>query len=288
LSIKPGQDHIAVAEGVSGFVTVALHHVTLAEALDAILTPIGSVCHLRGSVYHVERAPIGAGASQFVSGPAVLPLTVTSAKRAAAMLRPLFPQASIREDDRSNALVVIATPSDVQTMRTVLQGTDVRNPTLPTTDAIALHTVRASALVAQLHGAFPAAKFAVTGDKQLLISAVPGDMAQIKAAVNGLDAPNVTPPPAALSSEAVHITQRAPRDVARALAAQVPGIHASVSGSVVVLSETPDVVSRGKALVAQLDLPNFGDRYTQVYRIRSLDAGSVGNLCCAAVSAMLT
>ncbi|MCU1492224.1 MAG: hypothetical protein JWM85_3629, partial [Acidimicrobiaceae bacterium] len=269
--------NIAVAEGVSGYVTISLHHVTVAEALDAIVTPLGGVCHIRGSVYLVEPGMVGGGGGQS-SGPAVLPLVVMPAKRAAAILRPLFPQASIREDDRANALVVIAPPSDVQAMRTVLQGTDVRNPMLPSTDAISLHSVRANALVAQLHVAFPAAKFAVAGEKQVLVTAVPGDMTQIKAAIIGLDTPSVTPPPAASSSEAVHVTQRAPRDVARALAAQVPGLHASVSGSVVVLSGTPDVVNRGKTLVAQLDLPNFGDRYTQVYRIRSLDAGSVADL----------
>lgn len=271
--------NVSVAEGVSGYVTIALRDVTVQEAIDAIVRPLGDVCHVRGRVYFVEPGPVAAITSQpSLTGPAVLPLTVMAVKRAAAMLRPLFPQASIREDDRANALVVVAPPSDVQAMRTVLQGTDVRNPTLPTTEAITLHTVRANTLVGQLHGAFPAAKFAVTGERQLIVTAAPGDMAQIKTTVNGLDAPTVTPPPAASSSEAVHVTQRAPRDVARALAAQVPGLHAAVSGSTVVLSGTPDAVNRGKALVAQLDLPNFGDRYTQVYRIRSLDAGSVADL----------
>jgi type II secretory pathway component GspD/PulD (secretin) len=270
--------NVAVAEGVSGYVTVALHNVTVAEALDAILTPLGDVYHARGSVYVVEHGSAAATIGQSTSGPTVLPLTVIPSKRAAAILRPLFPQASIREDANANALVVIAPPSDVQAMRSVLQGTDVRNPTLPTTEAIPLRTVRAGVLIGQLHGAFPAAKFAVAGERQLLVTAIPADMAQIKATVNGLDTPMMTPPPVAASSEAVHVTQRAPREVARALAAQVPGLHAAVSGSAVVLSGTPDVVSRGKMLVAQLDVPNFGDRFTQVYRIRSLDAGSVADL----------
>lgn len=270
--------NIAVAENVSGYVTLALRDVTMAEALDAILTPLGDVCRVRGSVYLVERGGGVSGGGQVASGPAVLPLAIIPAKRAAAMMRPLFPQASIREDARANALVVIAPPLDVQSMRVILQGTDVRNPTLPTTDAIGLRTVRASALIAQLHGAFPAAKFALAGEKQLLVTAVAGDMMQIKAAINSLDTANVAPPAPLAASEAVHVTQRAPRDVARALAAQVPGLHASVSGSVVVLTGTPEVVSRGKALVGQLDLPNFGDRYTQVYRIRSLDAASVADL----------
>jgi len=45
-----------------------------------------------------------------------------------------------------------------------------------------------------------------------------------------------------------------------------------------VLSGPSDAVQRAKALVAQVDLPSFGERYTQVYRIRTLDASSVADL----------
>jgi hypothetical protein len=48
----------------------------------------------------------------------------------------------------------------------------------------------------------PKAKFGLAGDKQLLVTASPVELAQIKAAVNALDAPNVTPPPAPMSAEA--------------------------------------------------------------------------------------
>jgi Flp pilus assembly secretin CpaC len=74
------------------------------------------------------------------------------------------------------------------------------------------------------------------------------------------------------------VSRRAPRDVARAIAAQVPGVHASVSGAAVVVSGSAEAVQRAKALVAQIDMPNFGERYTQVYRIRTLDASSVADL----------
>jgi len=267
---------VAVGEGVSGYVTVELHGVTLTQALHAVLGPLGATYHLQDGVFDVERTT-GAGASAD-TGPAVLSLATVPAKRAAAILRPLFPQASIREDDRANALMVVAPPADVQAMRQVLQGIDVKNPAQPTTEAIALHTIHAATLESQLRGAFRTAKFAVAGDKQLLVTATPADMTQIKAAVSALDAPSITPPPAPLSSDAVHVSQRAPRDVARAIVAQVAGLRASVSGSSIVLTGTPDAVARGKALVAQLDVPNFGDRYTQVYRIRTLDASSVADL----------
>jgi type II secretory pathway component GspD/PulD (secretin) len=271
---------IAVAEGVSGYVTAELHALTLSQALRAILEPLGASFRLRDGVYSVERNAAAApgSVSAAATAPAVIQLSIVSPKRAAATLRPLFPQASIREDDRSNALVVVAPPGDVQAMRTVLQGIDVRNPTLPATEALAVRSGRARVLAQQLHNAFPAAKVAVAGDKQLLVTATPSDITQIKAAVAALDAPNATPPPAPISSEAIRLSQRAPRDVARAVVAQVPGLRASVSGTSVVLSGAPDAVSRGKVLVAQLDLPNFGERYTQVYRIRTLDASSVADL----------
>jgi type II secretory pathway component GspD/PulD (secretin) len=268
--------NISVADGVAGYVSVELHDVTLPQALRAILEPLGATYRLRQGVYDVEAGPAPAHPVTIV--PVVLSLSVVTAKRAAATLRPLFPQATVRADDRANALVVVAASADVQAIRGVLVGIDVRDPSLATTEALALHVARGSVLADQLHKAFPKAKFALASDKQLLVTATPTDMAQIRAAVNALDAPNVTPPPAAMSAEAVPVSRRAPREIARSLAAQVPGLRAAVSGSAVVLSGPPDAVARGKALVAQLDLPTFGERYTQVYRIRTLDAASVADL----------
>jgi type II secretory pathway component GspD/PulD (secretin) len=268
--------NISVADGVSGYVTIELRSVAFGQALHAVLEPLGASFRLRDGIYMVE--PVAGSVHAAPNGPVVLPLTIVTAKRAAAMVRPLFPQASVREDGRSNALIVIADPTDVQAIRAVLQGIDVRDPSLAGTEAIVLRSMRAASLANQLSRSFPKAKFAAAGDRQLLVTAAPSDMAQIKAAVNAIDAPLASPPPAVLSTDAIPVTRRAPLEVARALASQVAGLRASVSGSAVVLSGPPDAVARGKALVAQLDLPSFGERYTQVYRIRSLDAGSVADL----------
>ena len=268
--------NIEVADGVSGYVTVEISGVTLEQALHAILEPLGATYVLRQGVYDIEAAA-GPGRGG-TTAPAVLPVTVIPVRRAAALLRPLFPQASFREDERSNTLVVVAPTADIQAMRTVLQGIDVRGPMQPTTEALALHSARAGSLAALLAKAFPAAKFGVAGERQLLVTAQPSDVMLIRSAVGALDAPPVTPPPAVASSDVVRLSQRPPRDVARAVVAQVPGLRASVSGSAVVLTGAPDVVARGKQLIAQLDLPNFGERFTQVYRIRTLDASSVADL----------
>ena len=217
---------------MTGYVTVSLHAVTLPQALAAILAPLGDTFRAHGGVYDVEPGPsaLGAGAASAGMAPSVLPVTVVPVQRAAAQVRALFPQASVREDARSNALLVVAPPADVQAMRTVLQGIDVRSPTAPVTEALGTHTVRADAIVAQLHGSFPAARIAVVGPRQLLITALPSDLAQIRAALTALDAPTATPPPVAVGSDAVRVTQRRPADVARALSRQVAGLRACSFG----------------------------------------------------------
>jgi type II secretory pathway component GspD/PulD (secretin) len=269
---------VTIGDGVTGYVTVELHKVTLTQALHAILDPVGATFQLRNGVYDVERTA-NSGAPAGGSTPVVIPLSVVGVKRAAATLRPLFPGVTIAEDTRANALLAVGTPSDVQAMRAVLQGIDVRDPGSPVTEAVAVHgPVQAQALAGKLRAAFPDAKFIVAGARQLLVTARPLELNQIKPALAALDAAGATPPPAAAAAEAVPVLRRAPRDVARSLAAQVPGLRAAVSGSTVLLSGPPDAVARAKALIAQLDIPSFGEKYTQVYRIKTLDAASVADL----------
>ena len=61
----------------------------------------------------------------------------------------------------------------------VLQGIDVRNPSQPTTEALPLRIAHSAVLLQNLRSAFPAAKFAAAGEKQLLITATPNDMTQM-------------------------------------------------------------------------------------------------------------
>jgi type II secretory pathway component GspD/PulD (secretin) len=269
--------NIVVSEGVSGYVTLELHSVTLAQALRAIVEPLGATYRFREGIYEVD-VPAGAARTSNATAPVVVPLTVVSAKRAAAIVRPLFPQASIREDTHANALIVLAPPVDIQALRSVVQGIDVRDPSTAVTEAVPLRVARASSITEQLRKSFPKARFGVAGERQLLVTATPADLTQIKTAISGLDAPLLTPPPVAAVSEAVPVSRRAPREVARAIAAQVPGVRASVSGATVVLSGPSDAVQRAKALIVQVDLPSFGERFMQVYRIRTLEASSVADL----------
>jgi type II secretory pathway component GspD/PulD (secretin) len=210
--------------------------------------------------------------------PAVLAVQVIAASRAAAVLRALYPRDRITVDAGANALVVIAPPDDVAGMRTILQGIDVRNPTRATSDAVQLHSANPATVAARLRALYPGARIALAPNKTLLVEAAPADLAQIKALIATVDTPSATPAPSTAPVEAVRVTKAAPRDVARAIAHQFRAVRASVAGQSVLLAGPPDDVAKAKALVALIDQPQAGVRFTQVYRLRFVDARSVGDL----------
>jgi type II secretory pathway component GspD/PulD (secretin) len=212
------------------------------------------------------------------AAPAVLAVQVIPAARAAAVLRALYPRDRITVDAGANALVVVAPPDDVAGMRTILQGIDVRNPTRATSDAVQLHSADPATVAARLRGLYPAARIALAPNKTLLVEAAPADLAQIKALIATVDTPPATPAPSAAPVEAVRVTRASPRDVARAVAHQFRAVRASVAGQSVLLGGPPDDVAKAKALVALIDQPQAGVRFTQVYRLRFVDARSVGDL----------
>ena len=210
--------------------------------------------------------------------PAVLAVQVISAGRAAAVLRALYPRARITVDSGANALVVVAPAEDVAGMRTVLQGIDVRNPTRPASDAVQLHHADPATVSARLRALYPGARIAQAPNKTLLIEAGPADLAQIKTLIATIDTPPALPAPSTAPVEAVRVTKASPRDVARAIAHQFRTVRASVAGQSVLLGGPPDDVAKAKALVALIDQPQAGVRYTQVYRLRFIDARSAGDL----------
>jgi type II secretory pathway component GspD/PulD (secretin) len=208
----------------------------------------------------------------------VLQVQIIGAQRAAEVLRGLFPRDRISVDRAANAIVVVAPPDDVAAMRGVLQGLDVRGPLRATSDAVQLHTADPAAVANRLRRLYRGARIEPAPNRTLLIKATPGDLAQIKALIAAIDTPLATPSPAAAPVEAVRVTKASPRDVARAIANQFRGVRASVAGQSVVLGGAPDEVARAKALIALIDQPRAGVRYTQIYRLRYVDAHSVGDL----------
>jgi type II secretory pathway component GspD/PulD (secretin) len=211
--------------------------------------------------------------------PAVIQVQVMPLDRAAGIVHQLFPKVRVRTDPAANAIVVVGSPDDVQTVRTVISGLDVRNPNQPTLEVVQLHTIKPDALVHKVAPLFPAASITVASKNSVLLKAKPLDGTQIKALITSLDAaPVVSPPPPPDPVEAVDIKLAQPAYVARAVVRTVPHVRISVSGSSLLITGDPQSVASAKTLVAQLDVPPAGSNFTQVYHLKSVDAASVGNL----------
>ncbi len=259
--------NVSVADDVHGNVNISMHDVTADEALHAICSQLRLRCVRDGRTVAVT-----------VESSAVVPLAIVPAARAARTLHALYPRLTVSADAAANAIVMAGSAIDIQGARAILQGIDVRDATKPTTEAITLHTQTAQVLADRLRSLYPSAKITVMSRTTMLVSAMPADLTQIKALATGLDAPTPAPQVQPVSSDAVKVMQRRPQDVARAVNAQIPRVHAAVSGSTVALSGSPEDVSRAKVLIAQLDLPAYGARYVQIYRIKNVDATSVAEL----------
>jgi type II secretory pathway component GspD/PulD (secretin) len=209
---------------------------------------------------------------------AVLQVQIIPVSRAASVLQSLYPHARIRVDLHANALIVIAPPDQVESMRTVLQGIDVRNPTQPSVQVLQLKSIKPAALISRIQALFPNASLSAASKSSVLLRATPLDMTQITALIGSLDTTGATPAPAYLPVQAFAVRQAAPRTIARAVAHELPGLRVSVSGSNILVTGDPDQVSKAKDLIASLDAPAYGSRYTQIYRIKNVDATSVADL----------
>jgi type II secretory pathway component GspD/PulD (secretin) len=274
--------NIVVGNDVQGRVSLSLHDVSLDEALAALTGQLGYTYHRsHGLIFVGTSAPPKTTAQPSATPglrPAVLPVTVISVDRAASVLERLYPHARISVDHAANAVIVVAPPDQVQAMRQVLQGIDVQNPTRPTTEVIQLHTTDPKIVVQRLQLLYPNVRLATGPNKTIIVVAPPLEMTQIKAVVASIDTPVATPAPSFAPAEAVKVLQAKPQDVARVVAGQFVDVRVSVTGPSIVLSGPPDDVAKAKALIVLLDQPQVGSRFTQIYRLRFVDAKSVGDL----------
>ncbi len=263
------QSHLNISVGteVTGNVNLSLHDVTPDEAVHAVCMQLRLRCVREGRTVAVST-----------ESTQVVPLAIVPASRAAQVLRATYPRVGVRVDAAANALVLSGSAADVSAARTVLTSLDVRDATKPTSEALTLRTPTAATVAERLRSLYPSAKITVVSKTTLLVSATPLDMTQIKGLVAGIDAPTPQPSSIPVSSDAVKVTQRRPADIARAVGAQVPHVHAAVSGSSVTLSGSPEDVARAKTLIAQLDVPAYGAKYVQIYRLKNVDAKSVAQL----------
>jgi type II secretory pathway component GspD/PulD (secretin) len=259
--------NITIASDVTGNVNISLHDATPDEAVHAICAQARLRCARDGRTVVVSP-----------ESSAVVALAIVPAARAAQVVRTMYPRVAVRVDPAANALVLAGSAADVQAARGIIAGLDVRDATKPTTEAIAVHSQSATMVAERLRGLYPNAKITVVSKSSMLVSATPPDLTQIKQLVAGIDSPTPAPSTAPVSSDAVKVLQRRPQDIVRAISAQIPRVHAAVSGSTIALTGSPDDVGRAKAMIAQLDVPAYGARYVQIYRIKNVDAKSVAAL----------
>jgi type II secretory pathway component GspD/PulD (secretin) len=269
---------IVIGGEVQGRVSLSLHNVTVDDALVALTSQFGYSYRRAHSVIYVGARTAPQASATPGMTPAVLTVTVIPVDRAASVLQHLYPHAQISVDHATNAVIVVAKSEDVQAMRAILQGLDIQNPTRPTTDVIQLHTTDPKIVVPRLQMLYPNVHITSGPNKTVIVVASPLEMAQIKAVVASIDTPVQTPAPTFAPAEAVKVLQARPSDVARIVARQFVDVRVSVAGPSIVLSGPPDDVAKAKALIVLLDQPLAGSRYTQVYRLRFVDAKSVGDL----------
>lgn len=228
------------------------------------------------------RAPSHKPTPTVTPATSVIPFTVIRADDALAIVQRFYPRAHIVVDRNANALVVSASPDDLNAIRQVCAGIDSKSAISPTTQSVPLHRMEAAEMAGRLRALYPDAKFTTVGHRILLVSANSAEMQQIQSVVSAVDAPPATPTPQPVATppatEAVHVFQASARQVAREVAGAVHGLRISVAGQAIVLAGSPDLITRAKDIIAVLDAPAPTQRYTAVYRIHTLDAQSVGDL----------
>jgi type II secretory pathway component GspD/PulD (secretin) len=259
--------NVTVADDVKGNVNVSLHDATPDEAVHAVCSQLRLRCVREGRSLSV-----------YTDSSVVVPLTIVPAARAAHVVHGLYPRLAVTTDPSSNAVVLAGSATDIAAARTVLTSLDVRDMSKPTTEAITLKSQSASVVADRLRPLYANAKITVVSKSTMLVSAVPPDLTQIKSIVAGLDAGTPAPALVPVQSDAVKVMQRRPQDVARAVSAQIPKVRTAVSGGSVAITGSPEDVARAKALIAQLDVPAYGARYVQIYRLKNVDAKSVAQL----------
>lgn len=270
---------IVVSGDVTGTVTATFHNASLDQALIALLTPSGFRYEREGSVVIVlgaRRATLPLASP--LPAPAVITLAHVSANEVASIVSPFFPKARISVDRGTSALIVTGTVDDVQGVRTLVQAIDVPNPTAPATEAIQLHAADPSSVATAIREAFPRDATAPGPNRTLVVKATPQDLAEIKTLIAAIDSPIASPNPSPQTPVAVKIVQAQPKTVALAVAHAFTDVRTAVSGSTVVLNGPPDDVASAKTLIATIDVPAPDARYTQVYRLKNVDAQSVADL----------
>jgi type II secretory pathway component GspD/PulD (secretin) len=211
--------------------------------------------------------------------PFVVTLQVIRASSAARVLADVFRRANIRVDSRSNSIIIQDTVDDPNAIRAVIAGIDTKDPSRPAVNAIQLRLISASDAAARVAPLFRSSRFVAGSKSTLVVSGPPTDISQIQAVVAAIDSPSPTPTPrAAFPATVIRISQRDPRSVAHAIAGQLRADHVSVSGNAILIAGPPEDIAQARIIASDLDQPEPGVRYTRVYRMHAVQAGSIASL----------
>src|SRR5580698_8417258 len=211
--------------------------------------------------------------------PVVITFQIIPASRGAEILRGVYPGAHISVDSNANAVIVVAPGYAEQGMRTIASGIDTKNPTATAVDTYQLKVLKPETVAERLSAVFPRARILTAPNHSIIIMASPADLPQIKSIVTAIDTAPPTPTPRPrYPAMAVRVTQRNVKQLARAVAAEAPTVRVAISGSEIVLSGPSEDVDHAKALITELDVPQMGTQYTEVYRLKFVDAASVADL----------
>ena len=266
--------HAVFVGDVNGRVTARFAARDLREALDAVVHAPYRYRIVTGGVI-VERTPAALQPAADTA-PLVLKPRVIEVQRAANLITGLFPGVRARADARSGSVIVFASPSRFTEIQAAFESLDTKGTTTRGVQAFHVQHADPARVATTLRRLFPGIHIESGPNRSLIVSGSGQELTDVGAVIAGVDAaaaPSTTP----VASESVTVTEARPIDVARAVGAAT-GVRAAVSGQSVVLTGPPEAIARAKTLVAQMDIPSAGVRYSQVYRLHFIDAASVAAL----------
>jgi type II secretory pathway component GspD/PulD (secretin) len=175
------------------------------------------------------------------------------ADHAAAVLRKLYPHASIEADRPSNSVIVVARAAELNEMRRVIHALVAGAPATPAppkTVVVTLSKAAPNDVARAVARQFPGVRTNVLG-RQIALSGAPDEIDRAAALVTGLDAP----PSDVAFSRVYRVHSYDATSVASLLGRTFPGVTATADAAfnAVTVVGTPEQQDRVADAIAQLD-----------------------------------
>ena len=208
----------------------------------------------------------------------VMTVSQISAQHAMRILKNAFPKAHFQLDSTSNAIIVKASTQDIDMIRSVVAGIDVRSPLAANVTILRLMNSNPKKIAALLSPLFSTAQIAAGPNNTLLVRAQAADLTQIQTLISSLDVAPLVPNTAPMDFESVRVDYGSARLVAHKVAASYPHVRVQVADNMVLLNGTNDDVQAAKKLIAALDHTDSDISYSVIYHCHFYSADSIANL----------